>query len=172
MPLPMSLFIHFFFIAFLGIGGFAVTIPDLYRWLVESDAFLSAEAFQSAVALGQSCPGPNVMIVYVLGWFAAGPTGALIGIVATAIPFTTLSLIAGRYFAHHGASLAVRSFRAGMAPVSIALLYSSSWTLIAPTLSWQTALVAAVSAYLIVCTRVHTLVMIALGAVVGILGWI
>lgn len=172
MPLTVSLFIHFFFIAFLGIGGFAVTIPDLYRWLVEADAVLSAEAFQSAVALGQSCPGPNVMIVYVLGWFAAGPAGALIGIVATAIPFTSLSLLAGRYFAHNAASLAVRSFRAGMAPVSIALLYASSWTLVAPTLSLQTALATLVSAYLIVRTRVHTLVMIALGALVGVLGWV
>ena len=76
MPVAASIFIHFFCISFLGIGGFIVTLPDIYRWIVAADGLMTPEAFQAAVAIGQASPGPNMIICWAIGWFAMGPAGA------------------------------------------------------------------------------------------------
>ena len=41
MPVAASIFIHFFCISFLGIGGFIVTLPDIYRWIVAADGLMT-----------------------------------------------------------------------------------------------------------------------------------
>ena len=172
MPVAASIFIHFFCISFLGIGGFFVTLPDIYRWIVAADGLMTPEAFQAAVAIGQASPGPNMIICWAIGWFAMGPAGAAAALAGTVIPFSTLALIVGRFFSHHASSLAVRAYRVGMAPVSIALLYAAGYTLLAPNLSLPMLALAALTMALICWTKVPAIVLIAIGGVVGALGFV
>ena len=88
--LAWALFWHFFLFSLMGIGGFMVTVPEVYRWLVTDSGLLSPDAFRSAIALGQASPGPNSLIVWVLGWFVAGPLGALCALLGYTIPFSIL----------------------------------------------------------------------------------
>ena len=170
MPAAASIFLHFFCISFLGIGGFIVTLPDIYRWIVAAESLMTPEAFQSAVALGQASPGPNMIICWAIGWFAIGPAGAAAALAGTVIPFSTLALIVGRFFAHHAKSLAVRAYRVGMAPVSIALLYATGYTLLAPNLSVPMLALAALTMALICWTKIPAMVLIAIGGIVGAIG--
>ena len=168
--LAWALFWHFFLFSLMGIGGFMVTVPEVYRWLVTDSGLLSPDAFRSAIALGQASPGPNSLIVWVLGWFVAGPLGALCALLGYTIPFSTLAVVAGRFFRAHADSLLVRAYRTGMAPVSIALLYATGWTLMGPAPGVAGWLVAGITTLVVWRTRVPMMALIAAGAALGALG--
>jgi chromate transporter len=164
------LFSHFFILSFYSIGSFLVTLPEMYRWIVEGAQLLTPEQFNTAVALGQAAPGPNVLIVYVLGWFVAGPLGAFFTLLGTAIPFSTMAIVVGRTCCHYADSLGVQAYRMGMAPVAIGLLFTTGYTLLGPTPSPMTLLISIVSTLIVWKTKVHMMLLIACGALIGALG--
>ena len=52
----------------MSIGGAVTTVPEMHRFLVSEQAWLSEGQFSNAIALAQAAPGPNVLFVAVLGW--------------------------------------------------------------------------------------------------------
>ena len=66
----------------------------------------------------------------------------------------------------------VRAFKAGMAPIVIALMFATGWILAAGTPGWGHVLLTIASALLVWQTRLHLLVLIATGALLGALGWV
>ena len=68
----------------------------------------------------------------------------------------------------------VRAFKAGMAPVVVALLIATGWLLTAvndqPARDWRLWLLTAASALIVWRTRLHLLWLIGAGAVLGALG--
>ena len=59
-----------------------------------------------------------------------------------------------------------------MAPIVIGLLVATGWILTAQTPGWTHVLLVIVTAVLAWRTRMHVLVMIAAGGVLGALGWV
>ena len=59
-----------------------------------------------------------------------------------------------------------------MAPIVIALLLATGWILSVETPGWRHLLLTAAATLLIWRTRVHVLVLIAAGAVLGAMGWV
>jgi chromate transporter len=78
----------------------------------------------------------------------------------------------GRLDRARGDGRALQAFKAGMAPITIALVSSTSWLLLADAPSIGRTLVAAVTALAVWRTRVHILWLIALGAFAGAVGWL
>jgi chromate transporter len=67
---------------------------------------------------------------------------------------------------------AVLAFRAGMAPITIALLAATSWIIVAEAPGWRHVVLAAAAALAIWRTRVHILWLMAAGALAGALAWV
>jgi chromate transporter len=71
---------------------------------------------------------------------------------------------------------AVRAFKAGMAPIVIALLIATGWLLTSAQShglrDWPLAALTAVCALIVWKTRTHLLVLLAVGALLGGLGWV
>lgn len=185
-----SLFTHFASLSLLAVGGAVTTAPDMHRYLVGSQGWLSAEQFTASIALSQAAPGPNVLFVALVGWHvglnaAGGPAAglaawsmALLGVVvsmgATLLPSSVLTYLATRW-AHRNRGLrSVRAFKAGMAPIVIALLVATGWLLTAahdqPSRDWPLWALTAASALLVWKTRVHLLWLIGAGACLGAAG--
>jgi chromate transporter len=80
-----SLFLHFLTLSLLSIGGAISTVPEMHRFLVEKNGWLTDTGFTASIALAQAAPGPNVLFVAVLGWNVAGGDGghhaALFGLI-------------------------------------------------------------------------------------------
>jgi chromate transporter len=188
----LALFQHFLTLSLLAVGGAITTVPDMHRFLVLEQHWLSEGQFSASIALAQAAPGPNLLFVSVLAWnvganAAAGAnppelawllplacaSAATIGILA---PSTTLTLYAARWVHQNRARLGVRGFKLAMGPIVIGLLLATAWTLGAahgmpqdtPVL-WA---LAAVSALLVWKTQVHMLWLIAAGAALGVWGWL
>lgn len=188
----LDLFTHFASLSLLAVGGAITTAPDMHRYLVTQQAWLSDAQFSSSIALSQAAPGPNVLFVALLGWnvglnAGGGPAGgavawgmALLGVLVTLVaimlPSSVLTYTATRW-AHHNRDLrAVRAFKTGMSPIVIALLVATGWLLSVahnqPGRDWPLWLLTAVTAVLVWRTKVHMLWLIGAGALLGAFGWV
>ena len=63
-----DMFLHFFLLSFMAVGGAMTVAPDMQRYLVAETGWLSPGDFNNAIALAQSAPGPNVIFIPLLGW--------------------------------------------------------------------------------------------------------
>jgi len=182
---------HFLSLSLLAIGGAITTAPDMHRYLVVEQHWLTDGQFTASMALAQAAPGPNVLFIALLGWYvglnAAGGSGMpwawAWGLLGTAItmggillPSTTLTFAATRWAYQNRERLGVRAFKAGMAPIVIALLGATGWILSASqgsaAESWRLWLLTAVVTLLVWRTRIHLLWLLGAGALLGWLGWL
>lgn len=188
----LDLFSHFAALSLLGVGGAITTAPDMHRYLVGEQRWLTDPQFTSSIALAQAAPGPNVLFVALMGWNvglnAGGGLGAgtpaillaMLGVFTTMagilLPSSILTYSATRW-AHRNRELrGVRAFKAGMAPIVIALLIATGWLLTAsnnqPDRDWPLWLLTGISALVVWRTRLHMLWLLATGAIAGALGWV
>jgi len=168
----LALFAHFLLLSLLSIGGAITVLPDMHRVLVGQMGLISDQQFNAAIAIAQASPGPNVLFVAVMGYQAAGLAGSAVLLIAIMLPSSTLALVVARWGHARREWRPVQAFKAGMAPIVIALLLAAGWILSAQTPGWKHLLLTAAAALLIWRTRVHLLVLIAAGAVLGAMGWI
>jgi chromate transporter len=128
--------------------------------------------------------------VALLGWHvglnAAGGVGAaawawpLLGVLVAMsgilLPSTVLTLAATRWAHRNRERRGVRAFKAGMAPIVIALLLATGWVLVSahnqPAEDWRLWLLTLVVTGVVWRTRVPLLWLIATGGVAGMLGWV
>ncbi len=92
------------------------------------------------------------------------------------LPSSIVSYTATRW-AHANRQLrSVRAFKAGMAPIVIALLIATGWLLMAahdqPAKDWPLWLLTAVATLLVWRTKIHLLWLIGAGALIGAAGWV
>lgn len=183
-----ALFAHFASLSLLGVGGALTTSPEMQRYLVQQQHWLSHEQFASSIVLAQAAPGPNILFIALIGWnvglnagggLAAGPQawllallGLLLAMLGCLLPSCTLNYLATRWAHRNQHLLAVRAFKTGMAPVVIGLLLALGWLLgmSAPASSWPLWTLTAATTLLIWQTRVHLLWLIAAGALLGAFG--
>lgn len=170
--LLLSLFGHFVVLSLLSIGGAITLAPEMHRWLVLEQQLMTDPQFTAAIAIAQAAPGPNVLFVPLLGFQAAGLPGAACALLGIMLPSATLALLATRWGHARADWRAVRAFKAGMAPITLALIASTGWLLAAPWPQWPALLLTAAAAVLVWRTRVHLLWLIGAGALLGILGWV
>lgn len=188
----VSLFMHFVSLSLLAVGGAITTAPDIHRYLVDEQHWLTHYQFTSSVAIAQGAPGPNVMFVALMGWnvgmnAAAGmsptPTmlyavmlallGVLVTMVGIIVPSATLTFFSTQW-AHKNRELkGVRAFKAGMAPLVMSLLVATGWLLTGDhdnyLKDWPMWSLAAVTTVIVWRTQTHLLVLLSLGAVLGML---
>ena len=165
------LFGHFLLLSMLAVGGAITTAPDMQRYLVQEHGWLSDAQFSASIGLAQAAPGPNILFVAVLGWNVAGVAGMLATMAGILIPSCTLAWSASRWLASHRQARAVTVFTAGLAPLTIGLLGSTSWVLAEPVRTQPRAwLLVAVSVWVMLRTRWSPMWLIGLGALVGAAG--
>ena len=113
-----------------------------------------------------------MLFVPVVGFNVGGMAGLLVSLVGILLPSTTLALAATRWGQRRRHTRGVRAFVAGMAPVTIGLLGSTGWVLAEPMLGKPGAAVLLVGTVAVMAaTKISPVWLIAVGAVVGALGW-
>jgi chromate transporter len=161
---------HVLLLSLLAIGGAIVVVPDLQRVMVGQMHLLTDAQFNASIAIAQASPGPNVMFIAVLGYQAGGFALAVLMLAGIMLPSTTLAFAAARWAHTRQDRLALRAFKAGLAPVTISLLAATGWILTAQHPTAPVILLTAVTALLAWRTRIHVLWLIAAGAIAGAAG--
>lgn len=188
----LSLFLHFVSLSLLAVGGAITTAPDIHRYLVDEQHWLTHYQFTSSVAIAQGAPGPNVMFVALMGWnvgmnaaasMSPEPTvlyavmlallGVLVTMVGIIVPSATLTFFSTQW-AHKNRDLkGIRAFKAGLAPLVMSLLVATGWLLTGNhdnySEDWPMWVLAAVTTVIVWRTQTHLLLLLSIGAVLGIL---
>lgn len=188
----LGLFTHFLSLSLMAIGGAITTVPDMHRYLVDEQHWLSDSQFTSSIAIAQAAPGPNVLFIALLGWnvglnvagglgqgwgtWGYGLAGVAVAMLGIMIPSTTLTFVAARWGHNNRERRAVKAFKQGMGPIVIALLIATGWILAAaqgsPIDNWRPWLLTVVATLIVWRTKVHMLVLIGAGGILGWMGWV
>jgi chromate transporter len=180
----LGLFLHYLGLSLLTIGGAMVTAPEMHRYLVQENGWLTDAQFTASIALAQAAPGPNILFVALLGWHVginadsmqAALLGAGLAMAGMLLPSTVVAYVAGRW-AHRNRHLrAVRAFKLGLGPVVISLIMATGWIMASAydevARDWKLWGVMLLSVGLVLSTRLHLLWLLAAGAGLGAMGWV
>lgn len=169
-----GLFGHFLLWSLLSVGGAIGLLPDMHRYLVDAQHWVTNTEFNAALALAQASPGPNmILFATLLGWHVAGLLGALAGAVGLILPSTLITLAYFRFSSDNPAHQWIRALHDGLAPVTVGLLLSAGWLLAEQNVHNAREGIGVMAVIgLNVWTRVNPLWLLLAGAVAGALGWV
>jgi chromate transporter len=85
---------------------------------------LTHDRFVHIYSLGQLAPGPNMLMVLVIGLQVAGMLGAAVVFLSFFIPSSVLCLLVGRLWINMGESPWRRAIQNALEPISIGLMVS------------------------------------------------
>jgi chromate transporter len=175
-------FLHYLSLSLLAIGGAIAMIPDMHRFLVDQNFWLTNAQFNASVAIAQAAPGPNVLFIALMGWNVGmnaggvlqGLLGITLAITGMLIPSSVLTYNATQW-GHRNRNLrAVRAFKQGMAPIVVGLLIATGLILASASGTslehWPVWLLAGVSAVICWRTKLHILWLLGAGALLGWFG--
>ena len=96
MDLLLQIALDFSVLSLLAVGGAPTVLPEMQRNVVEVHGWMSASQFADLYAIAQASPGPNILIVCLVGWKVAGLAGALTATLGMVGPSCVLTcLVAG-----------------------------------------------------------------------------
>lgn len=162
--------VTFGLISLISIGGANATIPEIHRQVVEVLHWMDDATFANLVAIGQSAPGPNVLIVSMIGWQVAGLGGLVLATFAIVLPSSALALATGRLLDRVPADR-LKLVRTALAPLAVGFMLASGCVMIRAAFQGLVSLlIAAGAAAVLALTRRSPLFCIAAGAAIGIIG--
>jgi chromate transporter len=158
-------------LSLLAFGGGNTILPEMQRQVVQVHPWMTAHEFASLFALAQAAPGPNMLVATLVGWRVAGLSGALTATLALCAPSSVLTFgTCSLWYRFRNAPWRVLIQR-GLMPVTSGLIMASAVVLAeTASVSWTTAALTVVAASLFLLTRVHPLLVLAAGAVLGAIG--
>jgi chromate transporter len=165
----ISLALLFTQLSVLAFGGGNTILPEMQREVVQVHHWMSAQEFSALFALAQEAPGPNMMIVPLVGWQVAGWAGLLVSSLAKFGPSSIITLIVMGGWKRYKDRPWRKIVQRGLVPVTVGLVVSSGLLIAkatAPNLSM--AAVIAICTLLAVSKRFHPLWVLAVGAVLGL----
>ena len=109
---------RFAILSLFAIGaGVSVVIPQMHEEFVNQLRLLDNHAFAEMLAVSQAAPGPNFLLVPLVGWRIAAWPGAIVSLGAFLVLPMTITLIVGRLL-HRHENMAIRTVRRSFRPVT------------------------------------------------------
>jgi len=166
----LSLLLIFTQLSILAFGGGNTILPEMQRQVVQVEHWMSAQEFSSLFALSQAAPGPNMMIVPLIGWHVTGLYGLLVSSAGMFLPSSVITGFMLRTWDRYKDRPWRKIVQNGMLPITAGLVASSA-LLITRVSAGNLLLagIAAASATLALTTRLHPLWLLGGGALIGLL---
>jgi chromate transporter len=166
-----TLFSLFATLSLLAVGGANAAIPEMHRVAVDVMHWMSDKQFADMFAISQLSPGPNVIIVALIGFHVAGLAGAVVAITAMVVPTCTLAYFVARTWDRFKDARWRVAVQAGLVPVSLGLIGASGFVLArASDHTIYAALITAATAATAFWTRMNPLWVFAVAGALGFAG--
>jgi chromate transporter len=166
-----SLIWQFLLLSLVAIGGANSVLPEMHRQIVDNLGWMDAKEFSELFAVAQVAPGPNVLIVSLIGWKVAGVPGALAATAAMCTPSSLLAFCAGRMLDRLRDSITRIRLQNAIAPITIGLVFASGYLLArGADHNWATWCITLVTVILTVKTSINPLWLLVSGALLGVMG--
>jgi chromate transporter len=167
----LSLAAIFSQLSLLAFGGGNTILPEMQRQVVQVHDWMTKADFSALFALAQAAPGPNMMVVTLIGWHVAGWPGVLVTSIAKFGPSSLVTILALHAWERFKDRPWRRYVQIGLAPITAGLV-SASALLIAQASDGTAVLVGITVAVALVSyrTKLHPLWLLAAGALIGLSG--
>ena len=171
-PNPVSTLVWTFgLMSLFAVGGANSAVPEMHRIAVDVQHWMSDKQFADIFAIAQMSPGPNVLIVTLIGYSVAGVAGALAATLAMCGPTAILAYYVSRLLQRSSHSRWPALIQAALVPLSIGLLGASGLILaLTSDRSWVAGLITAAAAVLAFATRLNPVWLLLAGGVLGFAG--
>ena len=164
-----TLFSLFSVLSLLAVGGANAAIPEMHRVAVDVMHWMSDKQFADMFAISQLSPGPNVIIVALIGYHVAGLAGASVAITAMVVPTCTLAYFVARTWDRFKDAHWRMAVQAGLVPVSLGLIAASAFVLArAADHNMYAALITLATAATAYFTRANPLWIFAAAGLLGV----
>jgi chromate transporter len=111
-------------LSLVSIGGANAVLPEIRRQVVVQ-GWMSDSAFANVFAISHAAPGPNIIMVSLVGWQLAGIGGLLVATLAIMTPSCILAFVVGRVIARWSERRWTRLLREGLIPLALGLILAS-----------------------------------------------
>ena len=118
--------LQFAIMSLLALGGANAVVPEMHRQAVELRGWMDERTFADMFAISQAAPGPNVMLVTLIGYHVAGIAGALVTTVAMCGPTAVLAAFLGRTWDRFRDAHWRACVQSGLVPISVGLVGASA----------------------------------------------
>ena len=143
----VTLAVQFAIMSLLALGGANAVVPEMHRQAVELRGWMTEREFIDMFAMSQAAPGPNVMLVTLIGYHVAGVAGALVTTLAMCGPTAVLAHFLGRTWDRFKDAPWRMAVQAGVVPISVGLVGASAIVLTgAANHSWVAAVITVAAA--------------------------
>ena len=168
-----TLAVQFATLSLLAVGGANAIAPELHRQAVDVFGWMSERQFADLFTITQVAPGPNVILVTLIGYHVAGVPGALVATVAMCGPTCLLAFGIGRVWDRFRDAPWRIAIQAGIVPVSIGLIAAAALVVArAADHNWVGFAIIGITAAIALRTRINPLWMFGTAAVLGLLGFV
>jgi chromate transporter len=162
---------YFALMSLFAIGGANSAVPEMQRVAVEVERWMTDRQFTDIFAIAQVTPGPNVIIVTLIGYHVAGLAGALVATLAMCGPTCVFAFYIGHVWERFKDAPWRGAIQAGLLPISIGLIAASAFV-VASVAAHNFVAVAVTLATAIVTytTRLNPLWIFGAAALLGLAG--
>ena len=156
------------------VGGANAAIPEMHRIAVDIRHWLTDRQFADIYAISQLSPGPNVLIVTLIGYSVAGIAGAFAATLAMCVPTAVLAYYVSRLLTRSSSkSRWPAIIQTALVPLSIGLMAASALIVAqAADRTWAAMLVTLAAAVVAATTRLNPLWILLTGGILGLAGLI
>jgi chromate transporter len=159
----------FAMLSLVSIGGINVLLPEIHHEVVDVHGWMTDAAFAHTFAIASAAPGPNVIVVSLIGWQVAGWPGLLVATLAIMGPSCVLAFGVGRLLARWSASRVVAIVRDALVPLGLGLMLASGVSLMrAVDTDVVTVAISLAAAAFLLLSRRNPLWALAVGTCVNI----
>ena len=154
----------------LAVGGGAAVLPEMKAMVVDSHHWLTDDQFRDIYGLGQVAPGPNMLMVLVIGYHVLGYPGALLAFAGFFVPAGLMSLAGSRLWEHFEGSPWRLSLQRGMAPLVVGLMAAGTISIARTAITGAGTVAIAVAVFLglIFVKRINPALFVLAGGLAGL----
>ncbi|HUQ75775.1 MAG TPA: chromate transporter [Burkholderiales bacterium] len=164
----VELVVTFAVLSLVAFGGMPAVMPEMQRLVVDVHAWTTEKEFIQLFAIAQAAPGPNVLIVSLIGWKAAGPVGSVAALLAVCAPAAVVSWWVADLWERFKDSPWRLAIQRAIAPLVVGLTLAGGYVLCTPsTPDWRLWAIAAASATASLMTKLNPLWILGAGGTVG-----
>ena len=158
-------------LSLFAIGGGNSAVPEMYRFAVDVQHWMNDRQFADTFALAQLTPGPNLIIVTLIGYHVAGVLGALVATLSMCGPPAVLAFYVGNASERFRGKTWHTVLSRALVPVTIGLIAASAAVVAETTgLNWMSLAIMVAAALTAYSARVHPLWIFGSAALIGMTG--
>lgn len=163
----------FSLLSLMAVGGAITVLPEMHRSVVEIHGWMSAVQFADLFALAQTSPGPNILVVTLIGWKVAGLAGALVATIGMCGPSCVLTFAVSKIWLQFREASWRLAIEDGLVPVTVGLMLAGGFLItLSADHSVAAFVITGVTAAAVLTTRIHPLWFFAIAGALGVAGWI